>query len=96
MDQAHQNGNFTVSINTSAEHLLSARSSFFPIPVIRRSAIRMATRFVNSGDSLQTRNRSGQVTDATNFRSDVNVDGTVNSGDSFIVRFEIGNLPALV
>ena len=43
-------------------------------------------KFVNSGDSLQTRNRSGQVTDATNFRSDVNVDGTVNSGDSFIVR----------
>src|SRR5204863_6201655 len=30
-------------------------------------------RFVNAGDSLQTRNRSGQVTDATNFRSDVNV-----------------------
>ena len=47
-------------------------------------------KFVNSGDSLQTRNRSGQVTDATNFRSDVNVDGTVNSGDSFIVRSKSG------
>ena len=50
--------------------------------------------FVNSGDSLQTRNRSGQVTDATNFRSDVNTDGFVNSGDSFIVRSRSGtNLP---
>ena len=46
--------------------------------------------FVNSGDSLQTRNRSGQVTDATNFRSDVNLDGAVNSGDSFIVRSKSG------
>ena len=47
-------------------------------------------RVVNSGDSLQTRNRSGQATDATNFRSDVNVDGVVNSGDSFIVRSRSG------
>ena len=30
-------------------------------------------RFVNVGDTLQTRNRSGQATDATNFRSDVNM-----------------------
>ena len=43
-------------------------------------------RFVNSGDALQTRNRSGQATDATNFRSDVNVDGFVNSGDTTVVR----------
>ena len=49
-----------------------------------------ADRFVNSGDALQTRNRSGQVTDATNFRSDVNTDGVVNSGDSFIVRSKSG------
>ena len=46
--------------------------------------------FVNSGDSLQTRNRSGQTTDAINFRSDVNVDGFVNSGDRFIVRSRSG------
>jgi len=45
---------------------------------------------VNSGDSQQTRNRSGQITNATNFRSDVNTDGTVNSGDSFIVRSRSG------
>ena len=47
--------------------------------------------FVNAGDSLQTRNRSGQATDATNFRSDVNVDGFVNSGDTFLVRSKSGN-----
>ncbi len=46
--------------------------------------------FVNSGDSLQTRNRSGQATGTTNFRSDINVDGFVNSGDTFIVRSRSG------
>jgi Concanavalin A-like lectin/glucanases superfamily/Dockerin type I domain len=46
--------------------------------------------FVNAGDTLQTRNRSGQVTDATNFRSDVNVDGFINIGDTLIVRSRSG------
>jgi hypothetical protein len=47
-------------------------------------------RFVNAGDALQTRNRSGQTPDATNFRSDLNTDGLVNSGDAFIVRAHSG------
>jgi len=47
-------------------------------------------RIVNSGDTLQTRNRSGQATNATNFRSDVNADGLVNSGDAVIVRARSG------
>jgi hypothetical protein len=47
-------------------------------------------RFVNTGDALQTRNRSGQAADASNFRSDVNADGMINSGDSFIVRSHSG------
>ena len=46
---------------------------------------------VNSGDSLQTRSRSGQALGATNFRSDVNVDGAVNTGDSLIVRSRSGS-----
>ena len=46
---------------------------------------------VNSGDTLQTRNRSGQPTDATNFRSDVNADGFVNSGDTLLVRSRAGS-----
>ncbi len=46
--------------------------------------------FVNTGDTLQTRNRSGQSTDATNFRSDVNTDGVVNSGDATAVRARSG------
>jgi hypothetical protein len=45
---------------------------------------------VNSGDALQTRSRSGQTTDATNFRSDVNADGVVNSGDTLAVRSRSG------
>ena len=48
-------------------------------------------RTVNAGDSTQTKNRSGQPTDATNFRSDVNEDGTVNSGDSLLVKSRAGN-----
>ena len=44
----------------------------------------------NSGDSQDTRNRSGQLTDGNNFRSDVNTDGTINSGDAFIVRAHTG------
>ncbi|MGI8820566.1 MAG: dockerin type I domain-containing protein [Chthoniobacterales bacterium] len=47
-------------------------------------------RFVNSGDALQTRSRSGAPTDAGNFTSDVNTDGTVNSGDVTIVRGQAG------
>ncbi len=46
---------------------------------------------VNSADAGLTRNRSGQGTDATNFRADVNVDGTVNSADAAIVRGRSGN-----
>jgi hypothetical protein len=45
---------------------------------------------VNSGDALQTRNRSGQATDGTNFRSDVNADGVVNGGDTAIIRSHSG------
>ena len=45
---------------------------------------------VNAGDALQTRSRSGQPTDATNFRFDVNADGTVNSGDTTAVRSRSG------
>jgi len=49
-----------------------------------------ADAFVNSGDALQTRNRSGQITDTINFRSDVNADGLVNSGDTTIIRSRSG------
>jgi hypothetical protein len=45
---------------------------------------------VNSGDSLQTRSRSGQAADSTNFRSDVNNDGIINVGDTTAVRSRAG------
>ncbi len=47
--------------------------------------------FVNAGDSLQTRNRSGQASTNANFRSDVNIDGFINSGDTTVVRNRSGN-----
>ncbi|MDQ6654195.1 MAG: putative Ig domain-containing protein [Verrucomicrobiota bacterium] len=45
---------------------------------------------VNASDALQTRNRSGQATDATNFRSDVNTDGFINAADAAAVRARSG------
>jgi hypothetical protein len=45
---------------------------------------------VNAGDTVQTRGRSGQTTDATNFRSDVNLGGAINSGDQIAVRSRSG------
>ena len=36
------------------------------------------------------RNRAGALTDLGNFRSDVNLDGLINSGDSIIVRKNSG------
>jgi hypothetical protein len=47
-------------------------------------------RFVNAGDTTQTRSRSGQTTTATNFRSDVNTDSVINSGDQIAVRSRSG------
>jgi hypothetical protein len=47
-------------------------------------------RVANAGDALQTRNRSGQQADASNFRSDVNADGFVNAGDTTAVRARSG------
>ncbi|MFL6568577.1 MAG: dockerin type I domain-containing protein [Chthoniobacterales bacterium] len=45
---------------------------------------------VNSADATLTRNRSGQATDATNFRTDFNVDAAINSADATIVRARSG------
>ena len=46
--------------------------------------------FVNSGDAQQTHNRSNQATDATNFRSDVDADGFIDSVDTTVVRARSG------
>jgi hypothetical protein len=48
-------------------------------------------RIVNTGDALQTRSRSGQTADGTNFRSDANPDGLIGAGDTIIVRGQSGN-----
>ena len=50
-----------------------------------------ATRSVNAADAIQTRSRSGQSTDGTNFRFDVSNDGNVNSADTIVVRGRSGN-----
>ncbi len=45
---------------------------------------------VNSADTTITRNRSGQTTNATNFRTDYNVDGFISAADTTIVRARSG------
>ena len=49
-----------------------------------------ADRFVNSGDALQTRQLSGQMTNLANVRSDVNTDGFINMGDALLARNQSG------
>jgi len=66
-------------------------SSSFIIPMGVLVGDTNGDRVVNSGDALQTRSRSGQATDAVNFRSDLNTDGFVNSGDTIAVRSRSGN-----
>jgi hypothetical protein len=45
---------------------------------------------VNSGDVLQTRNRSGEAITNENCASDMNLTGILESGDAFIVRQRAG------
>jgi hypothetical protein len=46
---------------------------------------------VNTGDVTMARNNSGQVLDNNNFRTDVNLDGFINVGDTIAVRNRSGN-----
>jgi uncharacterized delta-60 repeat protein len=48
------------------------------------------SRKVNSGDITTVKARSGQVTDAGNFRFDVNLSGTIDSGDISSVKSRSG------
>jgi len=45
---------------------------------------------VNASDVSQTKGRSGQATDATNFRSDVTVSGSINASDVSLVKSKSG------
>ena len=47
-------------------------------------------RVVNSADVAQTKSRLDQTIDATNFRSDVNADGSINAADTAIVKQNSG------
>jgi hypothetical protein len=46
--------------------------------------------FVNSADIGQTKSKSGQAVDSTNFREDVNADGFLNSADIGLVKSKSG------
>jgi hypothetical protein len=49
-----------------------------------------SNRVVNSADVAQTKSRLDQTIDATNFRSDVNADGSINAADTAIVKQNSG------
>jgi len=76
------------TLNVTLFDVNSSQSIVIPMSVLVGDT--NSDTFVNAGDALQTRNRSGQATDATNFRNDVNADGLVNSGDTTIVRSRSG------
>ena len=87
------------TLTVSLTNLTDAFSQVLPSVALGASFLVGDTngdRIVNAGDALQTRNRSGQATDATNFRSDVNTDGFVNSGDTTVVRVALGDVPSVI
>jgi hypothetical protein len=45
---------------------------------------------VNSADIGQTKSKSGQTVDLTNFRNDINAEGALNSADISIVKSRSG------
>ena len=47
-------------------------------------------RFVNSSDISQTKSKSGQAVDTSNFRADVTVSGSINSSDISLVKSKSG------
>jgi len=47
---------------------------------------------VNAGDIGFVKSKSGQTTDATNFRADIVVNGTINAGDVGLVKSKSGNV----
>jgi Zn-dependent metalloprotease len=61
------------------------------IPMVVLPGDTNADRRVNVGDTNQTRSRSGQTTNNTNKRSDVNLDGRINVGDTNFVRARSGD-----
>ncbi len=80
----------SVTLNGVVDNLANAIAA---VPVTFGALIGDTTndQSVNAGDTVQTRNRSGQLADGGNFRSDVNLDGVINGGDSIIVRTKSGS-----
>ncbi|HEY0368901.1 MAG TPA: dockerin type I repeat-containing protein, partial [Chthoniobacterales bacterium] len=79
----------TIALTLSGVNDGATRSDFVvPMAVLLGDA--NGDSLVNSGDALICRSRSGQTTDATNFRADLNVDGLLNSADASIARSRSG------
>ncbi len=60
------------------------------VPIGFLSGDTTADRTVNSADIGQTKSKSGQTVDITNFRTDANVDGNLNSADISLVKSKSG------
>jgi hypothetical protein len=81
------------TVTVTLSNVTDSFSQVLPDTMVRAGFLTGDTNgdgFVNTGDAIQTRNRSGQAADSTTFRSDVNTDGIVNSGDTIAVRTRSG------
>jgi hypothetical protein len=61
-----------------------------PIPITVLLGDTTGNGSVNATDISQTKTKSGQSTDATNFRSDTNVSGSINASDISLVKSNSG------
>lgn len=61
------------------------------VPIGFLSGDTTGDRTVNSADIAQTKSKSGQTVDITNFRTDPNVDGNLNSADIALVKSKSGS-----
>ena len=79
----------TVSL-TNVTDSAGRSSSSIPISMAVLVGDTTADRFVNSADIGQTKSKSGQAVDSSNFRQDATVEGSLNSADISLVKSKSG------
>jgi len=78
----------TINVRLNGVNSASVRADVV-IPMTRLLADTNGTGTVSSADVAQTKSRIGQTLDGTNFRSDVNLSGGVNSSDVTLIKQNI-------
>ncbi len=81
----------TVTVTLGGVTDASANTGNVSIPVAFLAGDTNGDGSVNSADISQTKSKSGQTVDASNFRCDVNFDDALNSADISFVKSKSGN-----